>query len=57
VTGVVPVGADDDATLLGGLGIEGKKLSFVPFGKTVPFVGNVGEPSEKKEEKIQFSKN
>lgn len=47
VTGVVPVGADDEATLLGGLGMEGKKPSLVPFGKTVPLVGNVGDPASK----------
>lgn len=33
--------------LFGGLGIEGKKPSFPPFGKTVPFVGNVGDPVNK----------
>lgn len=47
MTGVVPVGADDEATLLGGLGMEGKKPSLVPFGKTVPLVGNVGDPASK----------
>jgi hypothetical protein len=43
-TGVVPVGAVDDATLFGGLGSDGKNESFEPFGKTVPLVGNVGDP-------------
>lgn len=39
------VGADVDATLLGGLGRDGKNAS-VPFGNTVvPFVvGSVGDP-------------
>lgn len=45
---MVPVGADDDATLLGGLGIDGKNDSLTPLGKTVPFVGNVGDPEEEK---------
>lgn len=44
VTGVVPVGAVDDATLIGGLGRDGKKASPEPFVKTVPLVGNVGDP-------------
>jgi hypothetical protein len=58
VTGVVPVGADDEATLFGGLGMDGKNASFVPFGKTVPFVGNVGDPEHKKtKKKIGFSEN
>jgi hypothetical protein len=47
-TGVVPVGAVVDATLFGGLGSDGKNDSFAPFGKTVPFVGNVGDPVKKK---------
>lgn len=46
MTGVVPVGADE--TLLGGLGSEGKKPSFAPFGRTVPLVGIVGEPEKRK---------
>lgn len=48
MTGVVPVGADDEATLFGGLGSEGKNPSFVPFGRTAPLVGNVGEPEKRK---------
>lgn len=47
-TGVVPVGAIDDATLFGGLGRDGKNDSLEPFGKTVPFVGNVGDPVSKR---------
>lgn len=51
VTGVVPVGAVDDATLIGGLGRDGKKASPEPFVKTAPLVGNVGDPREEEEEK------
>lgn len=47
VTGVVPVSAEDDAMLFGGLGIEGKKPS--PLGRTVPLVGNVGDPAKEEE--------
>lgn len=52
VMGAVPVGADD-ATLLGGLGNEGKNDdSFDPFGSIVePFDGNVGEPENKRKKK------
>lgn len=46
-TGVVPVSAEDDAMLFGGLGIEGKKPS--PLGSTVPLVGNVGDPAKEEE--------
>lgn len=48
MTGVVPVGADDEATLLGGLGSEGKNPSVAPLGRTVPLVGIVGEPEKRK---------
>jgi hypothetical protein len=46
VTGVVAVGAEVDAILLGGLGSDGKKGSVVPFGSDVPFVVDspVGDP-------------
>jgi hypothetical protein len=50
--GVVPVGAEDDATLFGGLGSDGKNDSLIPFGKTVPFVGNVGDPVKEKKKLI-----
>jgi hypothetical protein len=53
VTGVVPVGADDEATLLGGLGIDGKKASLVPFGKTVPLVGSVGDPAKRRKREVR----
>lgn len=48
----MPAGAVVEATLFGGLGIDGKNDSPVPFGNTVPLVGNVGEPKKRKKKKI-----
>lgn len=55
VPGVVTVGAFVEATLFGGLGIDGKKASLDPLGRTVPLVGKVGDPGE--EEKSKLDKN
>lgn len=48
VTGVDAVGADEEATLFGGLGSEGKNCSGPPFD-IVPFA--VGDPNRKKKKK------
>lgn len=52
VPGVVTVGAFVEATLLGGLGIDGKKASLDPLGKTVPLVGKVGDPGRRRKVEI-----
>lgn len=51
MTGVVAVGADDEAMLFGGLGSDGKNASVAPFGSVVPFA--VGDPIRK--EKIRLN--
>jgi hypothetical protein len=50
---VVPVGTVVDATLFGGLGSDGKNDSLEPFCKTVPLVGNVGDPVWKKASNLE----